>query len=591
MGRLMGKMFRFGVVFALVLLRSSVGFAELQLFQPVEESRSRDSYRATGTNGMVATAHPLASEAAIAMLKKGGNAFDAAVAASFVISVVRPQSTGIGGGGFLLTWEAAQKKSEVFDFRERAPAAASRDMYLNKDGTEKNFTYEGKTIENASVNGHLSAGIPGLVAGLVEVQEKKGKLKLVQVIQPAIDIAEKGFEVYGGLAEAIEDRKAILAVFPDSRKIFLPKDKPLKVGDILVQPELALTLRQIALKGAAGFYQGTVGAKLVAEMKRGNGIMTAKDLDGYKVKMREPVTGSYRGYKIVSMPPPSSGGVHIVQMLNMLEQTEYGKLEHGSAASIHLLAEVMRRAFADRAEYLGDPEFVKVPVKGLVSVTYAKKLFSTIDLKKATRSEVLKPGNPQAYESPSTTHLSVVDKDGNAVTSTQTVNYSFGSCVVAQGTGVVLNDEMDDFSKKPGTPNVFGLLGNEANAVAAGKTMLSSMSPTFLLNSDGTLKLALGSPGGPRIINATLQTILNVIDHKMPLDLAVHAARIHHQWFPDEIRVESYTLTPEVQKQLEALGHKIVVKSAIGDVQAVSVQSGQLMGVSDTRSEGRPLGY
>jgi gamma-glutamyltranspeptidase/glutathione hydrolase len=579
------------IVFLFSFLAAGHVNAAPQIFSPIEKSRSRDSYVAKGKNGVVATAHPLASEAAIAMLKKGGNAFDAAVAASFVISVVRPQSTGLGGGGFLLGTEARKSDVLVYDFRERAPAAASRDMYIEKDGTEKNFTYDGKTVPNASVNGHLSVGVPGLVAGLVKVQEEKGALKLAEVLQPAIKIAVQGFPVYEGLAKEILERREILEVFPDSRRIFLPEGKPLTAGQLLVQKDLAWTLRQIAERGAAGFYQGEVGKRLVAEMQRGKGLMTADDLKQYKVKMREPVTGTYRGYRIVSMPPPSSGGVHIVQMLNMLGQTKYGELPHGSAASIHLLAEVMRRAFADRAEYLGDPDFVKVPVKGLTSAAYAKALYATIDPNKATASDKVKPGTPQSYESPSTTHLSVVDGEGNAVTSTQTVNYSFGSCVVAQGTGVILNDEMDDFSKKPGTANVYGLLGNEANAIAAGKTMLSSMSPTFVFDPKGRLSLALGSPGGPRIINATLQTIINVVDHKMPLETAVHAARIHHQWYPDEIRVEPETLTPQVQKDLGAMGHKIAVKGAVGDVQAVGIEAGTLIGVSDTRSEGRPMGY
>jgi gamma-glutamyltranspeptidase/glutathione hydrolase len=540
---------------------------------------------------MVAAAHPLASKAAIDILKKGGNAFDAAVAASFVISVVRPQSTGIGGGGFLLTWEQTVKKTEVFDFRERAPALATRDMYLNKDGTERGQMFDGKLVPNASLNGHLSVGVPGLVAGLVDVHAKKGKLKLSEVMQAAIDIAESGFIVYGGLAEDIIDRKDILSVFPSSQKIFLPSGVPLKVGDKLVQKDLAWTLKQIAAKGKDGFYKGEVADRIIAEMKKGGGIISAKDLLNYKVKTRDPVRGSYRGFKIVSMPPPSSGGVHIVQMLNMLENVDYGKFTHGSAESIHILSEVMRRAFADRAEYLGDSEFFKVPHKGLTSKEYAKKLYSTIDLKKATPSAVVKPGNPEAYESPSTTHLSVIDSEGNAVSTTQTINYSFGSCVVAEGTGIVLNDEMDDFSKKPGIANVFGLVGNEANAIAAGKTMLSSMSPTLVFDKDDKLLLAVGSPGGPKIISATLQTIINVIDHKMPLDQAVHAARIHHQWNPDILRVEAATLSPEVAKSLEVLGHKIDESNTIGDVQAVGTVPQGFIGVSDTRSEGQPIGY
>jgi gamma-glutamyltranspeptidase/glutathione hydrolase len=562
-----------------------------RLYQPTESGRSIATYQAVAKHGMVATAHPLASKAAIDILKKGGNAFDAAVAASFVISVVRPQSTGIGGGGFLLTWEQKAKKTEVYDFRERAPALATRDMYVNKDGSERGQIFEGKLVPNSSLNGHLSVGVPGLVAGLVEVHAKKGKLKLSEVMEAAIDIAESGFTVYGGLAEDIIDRKDILSAFPSSQKIFLPSGVPLKVGDRLVQKDLAWTLKQIAAKGRDGFYKGEVAERIIAEMKKGSGILSAKDLLDYKVKTRDPIRGSYRGFKIVSMPPPSSGGVHIVQMLNMLENVEFGKFAHGSAESIHILSEVMRRAFADRAEYLGDPEFVKVPIKGLISKDYAKKLYTSIDLKKATPSAVVKPGNPEAYESPSTTHLSVVDSEGNAVSTTQTINYSFGSCVVAEGTGIVLNDEMDDFSKKPGTANVFGLVGNEANAIAAGKTMLSSMSPTLVFDKDDKLILAVGSPGGPRIISATLQTIINVIDHKMPLDQAVHAARIHHQWSPDILRVEAATLSLEVSKSLEVLGHKIDAINTIGDVQAVGTAPQGLIGVSDTRSEGQPMGY
>ncbi len=562
-----------------------------RIYQPTETKRALASYQAVGKNGMAATAHPLASQAAIAILTKGGNAFDAAVAASFVISVVRPQSTGIGGGGFLLTWDPKDKTTDVYDFRERAPALASRDMYLNKDGSERDHSFVGKVVPNASLNGHLAIGVPGLVAGLLDVQSKKGKLKLPVVMQPAIDIAENGFPVYEGLAEDILDRKDVLNLFPSSQKIFLPNGIALKAGDKLVQKDLAWTLKQIAAKGKDGFYKGTVAERIVSEMKKGGGILSAKDLTDYKVKKREPVSGTYRNFKIVSMPPPSSGGVHIIQMLNMLENTDYSSFPHGSTESIHILSEVMRRAFADRAEYLGDPDFVKVPLKGLTSKDYAKKLFATIELKKATPSSAVKPGIPQAYESPSTTHLSIIDLEGNAVSSTQTINYTFGSCVVAEGTGIVLNNEMDDFSKKPGTANVFGLVGNEANAIAAGKTMLSSMSPTLLFDKDDKLLFAIGSPGGPRIINATLQTIINIVDHKMPLDQAVHAARIHHQWNPDLLRVEAGTLTPEVTKSLEALGHKIESVNTIGDVQAVGTAGSQFIGVSDTRSEGQPIGF
>ncbi len=560
------------------------------LFAPADKARSRESYIARGNQAMVATAHPLASAAGRDTLKRGGNAIDAAVAASFVISVVRPQSTGIGGGGFLLAYNAKTKKTEVFDFRERAPDTATKTMYLDAKGEPTDFNYDGKVVPNSSVNGHLAVGVPGLVKGLVELHSKLGKLPLAEVMKPAIAAAEGGFTVYQGLADAIAERYDVLKVFPGSAKLFLPAGKALKVGDRLVQRDLAWTLKQIAAKGAKGFYQGEVANRLVAEMRRGHGLITHKDLDRYTVKMRKPVWGVYRGYRIESMPPPSSGGAHILEILNILSGYDYGSMAFGSVPSVHLLTEAMRRAFADRAEYLGDPDFVKIPLKGLLSMKYAAALRQAIDLQHATPSANVKAGRPMDYESPSTSHLSVVDQDGNAVSTTQTVNYSFGSCVVADGTGVVLNDEMDDFAKKPGVPNAFGLVGNDANAVAARKTMLSSMSPTLVFGPDGGLRLVLGSPGGPRIISATLETIINVIDHKMTLPDAVHATRIHHQWLPDELRAETGGLTQEVRDELTRLGHHVVEKGAIGDVQAIGIEGHTLTGVSDTRAEGMPLG-
>ncbi len=561
-----------------------------RLVAPSDPTRSRDSYVAKSRKAMVAAAHPLASEAGLKILQEGGNAMDAAVAASFAISVVRPQSTGLGGGGFLVAYEAAKKHTDVFDFRERAPLKATRDMYLDAKGEPTSFRYEGVEVPNSSVNGHLAVGVPGLVKGLLEVHAKYGKLPLGKVMAPAILIAESGFPVYKGLAEALEERQDVLKVFPGTKKIFFRQGKPLKLGDVLIQRDLAWTLKRIAAKGAAGFYKGEVAKRLVAEMQRGKGLVTQKDLDQYTVKHQEPVVGTYRGYQIVSMPPPSSGGVHVIEILNMLAGDDYGGLRYGSTASVHLLAESMRRAFADRAEYLGDPEFVKVPLKGLVSPAYAKDLRKSIDTSKATPSTTVKAGQPMAYESASTSHISVVDGAGNAVSTTQTVNWSFGSGVVADGTGIVLNDEMDDFAKKPGVPNAFGLVGNDANAIAARKTMLSSMSPTLVFGEGGKLRLVVGSPGGPRIISATLQTIINVIDHKMTLPDAVHASRIHHQWLPDELKIEKDGLAAGVRDDLEKMGHKVVEGGAIGDVQAIEVTPEGLVGVSDTRSEGMPRG-
>ncbi len=566
--------------------------SDVPLFPPSQTIRDVAEYSAVGKRGMVATAHHLASEAGARMLAAGGNAMDAAVASSFVISVVRPQSTGIGGGGFLLFHEARTQKTHVFDFRERAPKAATRDMYLDKEGNPKPYRSQKIAIPNASVNGHLAVATPGLVAGLVQVHKSHGKLPLSQVMQPAIDIAGKGFPVYESLAEAAADRAEVLKQFAAARDLFLPAGSAIKVGDILVQKELAWTLKQIAERGRDGFYKGEVARRILAEIKRGGGILSQQDLDAYQVLERQVAHGTYRDHRIVSMPPPSSGGVHIVQMLNMLESYDVKKFGFGTPDGIHILTEVMRRAFADRAKYLGDPDFVEIPVAGLTSKAYAKQLSATINLQSATPSKALAASDPKAFESPSTTHLSVVDQDGNAVASTQTINYSFGSCVVAAGTGIVLNDEMDDFSIKPGVPNAYGLVGSEANAVAARKTPLSSMSPTMVFDKSGKLQLVAGSPGGPRIITATLQTIINVIDHRMALPQAVQAHRIHHQWLPDKLRIEENGFSQKTIDELRRRGHDIVQQGAIGDVQAIArTQEGtHWIGVSDTRSEGKPVG-
>lgn len=558
---------------------------------PPADGRSRESYVAKGKEGMVATSHELASEAGRLALKNGGNAVDAAVAASFAISVVRPQSTGIGGGGFLLYHQAKEPEAKAFDFRERAPRAATKDMFIDTQGKPKSFTFQGQTFENASLNGHLSVGTPGLVKGLAEVHRKYGRLPWRDLLQPAIDLAEKGFPVYRELENAISYRSKVLQTFPATKVIFFPNGKPLKSGDTLIQKDLAWTLRQIAAKGADGFYQGAVAERLVREMQQGKGILTREDLKTYEVKMRKPVTGTYRGHKIVSMPPPSSGGVHIIEMLNILERYDLKKLGYHSPSSLQRMAESMRRAYADRARYLGDPDFVAVPVQGLTSKKYADELAKTIKPDKADDSKSIGAGNPLPYESSSTTHISIVDREGNAVATTQTINYTFGSGVVAAGTGVVLNDEMDDFAIAPDTPNAFGLVGGAANAVQARKTMLSSMSPTLVYDKDGVLQLVVGSPGGSRIINATLQTIINSIDYGMSLKDAVHAFRIHQQWLPDLLYVEPNGLPDDVIESLKKMGYSISFeREEIGDVQAVARDGDSWIGVSDTRSDGKPLG-
>lgn len=533
---------------------------------------------ATGAHGAVATAHGLASEAALGVLKRGGNAMDAAVAASFVISVVRPQSTGIGGGGFLLWHDAKTGNVEALDFRERAPAAATRGMFATAD----------------SMNGHLAVGTPGLVAGLYEAHKRHGSLPWATLVEPAIKIADDGFAAYPGLAEASKERAEILARYPASAALFLPNGKPLAAGDVVRQPDLAWTLRQIATRGAEGFYGGPVRDRLLAEIKRGGGIIAAADLDGYRVKERTPVSGLYHGYRVVSMPPPSSGGALVVQMLNMLAHDDFPAMGFQTVRPLHLIAETMRRAFADRAQWLGDPDFIAVPLRGLLSLNYAAERRRSIDMARATPSSAVLAGDPASVrESASTTHLSVVDAAGNAVATTQTVNFTFGSCVVAAGTGIVLNDEMDDFATKPGEPNAFGLVGAEANAVAPLKTMLSSMSPTIVFGKDGKLLLALGSPGGPRIISAVFQTILNALAYEMPLAAAVAAPRIHHQWLPDSLRVERGTLSADVLSGLRARGHTLLEAGPIGDVQAIRRAPGSavLEAVSDTRSEGEARAF
>ena len=494
----------------------------------------------------------------------------------------------------MLYYDAAAKTTKAYDFRERAPALARQDQFLDAHGQPIAFHYNGASIPDAAVNGHLAVAVPGLVKGLTDIHAQYGKLSLATVLAPAIAAATDGFPVYPALAERLADRAEVLKHFPGSYKVFFKNGRPLHAGELLIQKDLAWTLQQIAQHGADGFYKGAVAERLLAEMQRGGGLVSLADLQQYKMRERQPLIGEYRGFHIVSMPPPSSGGTHIIEIMNILAGIDYAKMGFGTAESLHWLAEAMRRAFADRAAYLGDPDFTKVPLKGLLSLDYATSRRATIKANTATPSTEIKAGNPQAYEHPSTTHLSVIDEAGNSVSSTQTVNYYFGSGVVAEGTGIVLNDEMDDFAKKPeanDAPNVFGLVGSHANAISPGKTPLSSMSPSLVFDSAGKLRLIVGSPGGPRIITATLQTILNVIDHRMNLTDAVHASRIHHQWLPDQLEVETGAFSSDVLHELKKMGHHVVSHGSMGDVEAIAVTDQGLTGVSDTRSDGRPMGY
>ena len=480
-------------------------------------------------HGMVAAQEKVAAQVGEEILKAGGNAVDAGVATGFALAVTHPQAGNIGGGGFMLIALAKEKKVTAIDYRETAPAAASRDMFLDE---------RGNVDRDKARYSRASAGVPGTVAGLLYALEHYGTLPREQVLAPAIKLAEEGFPVSYGLAFALaksHDRfladKSTLAYFEH------PHGKPYKAGEIFRQPDLAKTLRAISERGAAGFYEGPVASEIADEMKQGRGLITLEDLKSYHPIERQPVRGTYDGYEIASMPPPSSGGVHVIQMLNILEGYKLHRLGHNTSDTIHRLVEAMRRAYADRAKYLGDPDYVKIPLAGLVSKSYAAQLREGIDLNKATKSEEVSAGHPPTAEGTQTTHFSVMDKAGNAVSNTYTLNLAFGSGYSVDGAGFLLNNEMDDFSAKPGAPNAFGLIGDEANAIAPGKRPLSSMAPTIVFK-DGLPYFATGSPGGSTIITVVLQEILNVLEFHMNIAEATAVPRIHHQWQPDVVITE-----------------------------------------------------
>ncbi len=537
-------------------------------------------YVAYGRDVMVATANAAASRAGVHMLQRGGNAVDAFAAASFAISVTRPQSTGIGGGGFAvihLSDGRGAPRDVAVDFRERAPAGARRDMFLDP-----------KLPERASLFGPLAIAVPGTVAGVLEIHQRYGRLPRAEVMAPAIELAENGFPVYPALARAIAEMQPVLRRWPQTARIFLPGGEPLQAGELLRQTDLAATLRAIAADGKAAFYRGPIAAAIAGTVQHLGGVLTVSDLESYRVIDRPTVRGSYRGFDIIGMPPPSSGGVLILEMTNMLQAVGPGALEGTPADRAHLLAEIMRRAYEDRAVYLGDPDFVEVPVERLISPAWAAERMRDFDPKHATERSGRAPADLDVTH---TTHMSIIDRSGNAVAATESVNFAFGSGIVADGTGVILNDTMDDFATRPGVPNAYGLVGAEANAVAPGKTPLSSMSPTILLR-DGKPFLVAGSPGGSLIITATWQTILNVVDRGMSLPEAVAAPRIHHQAIPNQLNYEPGALSEEMKADLEARGHRLHEVPEMGDVQAVMrLPSGGLVGVSDPRNQGRPAGY
>ncbi len=537
-----------------------------------------------GAEGGVASRSALASEVAAEMLRQGGNAVDAAVAGGFALAVTWPSAGNLGGGGFFVI-RMADGVVAVNDHREKAPGAASRDMFLDENGD---------VVAGLSTASHLASGVPGSVDGLLAALAKFGTLNRQQILEPAIALARDGFVLPRDMAEAFAGRRDQFAQYPASAAKFARADgSPLEAGDLFRQPDLAASLERIRDQGRAGFYAGITADLIVAEMQRGGGLITHEDLAGYRSVWRQAITGSYRGYEIVSMPPPSSGGVLLVQMLNMLEPYDIGAMGFGSAAAAHHLIEAERRAYADRAEYLGDPDHYPVPVARLIDKAYARERFADFNPAKASHSADIAAGAAPPAESPDTTHLSVIDGEGNAVAYTTTLNLSYGSKIVAAGTGILLNNEMDDFSAKTDVPNAFGLIGRKANAIAPGKRMLSSMTPTLLVK-DGQTVLATGSPGGSTIITTVLQVVVNTIDHGMDVADAVGAPRFHHQWLPDRVVHEPFAFSPDTLTLLRAMGHEELVSWAwgrgIGDANSVSRNARGTFAMADPRNTGGAVG-
>lgn len=531
------------------------------------------------SNGIVASDHYLASKAGADVLKNGGNAFDAAIATSLVLSVIRNQSTGIGGGGFMVI-HSAKGEDIVIDYREIAPKKAFRDMYLDKNK---------KPIKNLSTTGYLAVGVPGNLSGLDYILKKYGTKSFKELSRDAINYAQNGFTVdehFAGASEVLFKRGYTKEL---AKTFFNSKGQPKKVGDLQKNPELANTLRILSQKGIKDFYTGSISKKIVDAMSKNGGIISALDLANYQPKIRKPLIGNYRGYKIITMPPPSSGGIVLLETLNIMENYNIGWNSTGFASSeyVHLLTESMKHSFADRAEYLGDPDFVKIPLDKLTSKEHAKKLKAKIDPDKTQDNSTY--GSKVLGEDHGTTHFSIVDKFGNIVAATETVNTYFGSQVVIPNTGILMNNQMDDFSIQPGVPNSFGLIGNENNSIQAGKKPLSSMSPTIILK-DNKPFMAVGASGGPRIITGTLNTIMNVIDFGMNIEEAVSSQRFHHQWYPNKLFIEK-DMPKDVKENLMKKGHELSTGEAESAVQAIMIKDGKITGASDPRKGGLPQGY
>ena len=526
-----------------------------------------------GTGGMVVSQRKVASEVGAKILREGGNAVDAAVATALALAVVLPRAGNLGGGGFMLIYSEELKKTVAIDYREMAPLQASRDMFLDSNGN-----YDRKKAQFSL----LSAGVPGTVAGLHYALKKYGTLSWEVVIDPAITLAEDGFVVPHDLSSVLSNYRNRLTANAATARTYYKRNKvPYEAGEIIKLPDLAWSLKELKKQGPAAFYKGKIAEKIVAEMERNGGLITSEDLANYKVKERVPVKGIYKGYEIVSMPPSSSGGVHLIQMLNMLEPFSLKEMGFGSAQSIHLMSEVMKRAYADRSRYLGDTDFVSVPLIGLTNKEYAKALLKEISLTEVTSSEDISNGNPLPYESPDTTHFSVIDGKGNVVANTYTLNFSYGSGIVIPGTGILMNNEMDDFSSKKGVPNAYGLVGFEANEIKAQKRPLSSMTPTIVFKNQKPY-LVLGSPGGSRIITTVLQVVINVLEHDMNIKQAVISPRIHHQWLPDVLLMEE-GFSSDTIDLLKEKGHTIRPSRTMGSVQAIISKDNYLYGAADPR--------
>jgi gamma-glutamyltranspeptidase / glutathione hydrolase len=532
------------------------------------------------SNGMVVSAHIQSSRIGTKILQMGGNAVDAAVATEFALSVCYPEAGNIGGGGFMLI-RTKDGKTDVIDYRERAPLLASRDMYLDKSGN---------VIEGLSTESHKASGVPGTVDGMTNAHSKYGKLPFRNVIQPAIDLAEKGFPVTSGQAEDLNSNRSAFIERNASRAAFV-KDVPWREGDTLIQKDLAETLKRIRDNGRDGFYSGKTAQLIIKEMERGNGFISGNDLKEYKSGQRTALTSVYRGYKIITVPPPSSGGIILIQLLKMTEPYPISEWGFHSWKTVHLMVEAERRAFADRSEHLGDSAYMKVTAKQLINSEYLKERMKSFNGSKASSSAEIQPGSPLAYVSEETTHYSVVDAEGNAVSATTTLNGGFGSSIVVEGAGFLLNNQMDDFSVKPGVPNMYGLIGGEINSIGPGKKILSSMTPT-IVERNGKLFLVVGTPGGSTIPTTVFQIITNVIDYGMSIQQAVDAGRFHHQWLPDWISYEKNANDSIPTEKLTEIGHIIKERSSIGSVNAILIlPDGQKYGGSDKRGNNSACGY